>query len=198
MTEAQGGLESKLFGELTEAVKPGATLNFIRPDLNRVEPAFFAMYDGKSIPEANLEGGFNEVSAKYIKSLFGAKDTKNVDGPSWYGGLMKDWLGKVSDQALAQVRTALKQGNRAEVLRLFNQAYEAQANKLTSILETVRSQPSDVQLGTYRLLARGIGGTNVAKVAANPGQAISTYAQILNAQDTYRDGGHTTGGHGGH
>ena len=179
-------LDEILFEQVKAEVKPGASLQHIKSDLERVEPQFFAKYDGKPVAEAKLEDSFNDVATKYVSSLWGASDLKNANGPTWYGNLMRGWLGLVSEQAFGQVKAAIKQGNRAEVLRLFNQAYEAQANKLTSLLNKIREQPSDVQLGTYKHIAKVLGDGNVAKVASNPGAAVQSLAQIYATQDAYK------------
>lgn len=181
-------LEERLFKDLSAQVQPGASLKQIKPDLDRVEPMFFKNYDGKPVQEAKLEEGFNSVAKSYITALydFVGKKQPNVDGPEWYGNLMRDWLGKVSQEALGQVRAAIKAGNRAEVLRLFNQAHEAQANKLTSIVSKIQNQPSEVQLAVYKQIANAIGGSNAAKVATNPSAAVSALAQVYAAQEAYK------------
>ena len=183
--KGDGGLEAVLFKELQEAAKPSAGLERIRLDLQRAEPQFVATYDSKPVDGAEVEDKFNAIARSYITEIFGVKEMKNADGPVWYGNMMKGWLRLISDQAPEQAREFIKKGERAEVLRLFKQGYEAQADTLASMLQKIRDQPSDVQLGTYTMLARVIGAKNVAKVASNPGAAIQTYRQMLAAGEAY-------------
>src|SRR3989338_10709797 len=139
---AKETLEERLFEDLSAQVQPGASLKHVKPDLHRVESGFFDLYDGKPVGDAKLEDAFNSVAKSYITSLYDLVGRKqpNVDCPEWYGNLIRDWLGKVSPEAMGQVRAAIKAGNRAEVLRLLNQSYEAQANKLQSTISKIQGQ----------------------------------------------------------
>ncbi len=181
-------MDEILFDEIKANVQPGASLKHIKPDLDRVESKFFSMYDGKPVGEDKVEAAFNSVAKSYITTLYdlAGKPQPLVDGPEWYGNTARDWLGKVSEQAVGQVKAAIKQGNRAEVLRLINQGYEAQANKLTSIISNVQNQPADIHLDVNKRVASALGGKNVAKVAANLPAAVSALAQIYATQDAYK------------
>ncbi len=191
---AKTGLEAdveKLFGELNAQVQPGASLKHIKSDLERIEPSFFKLYDGKPIEDAKLEDAFNSVAKSYVTSLYNiaGKPQPLVDGPEWYGNLIRDWLGKVGPEAMGQVRAAIKSGNRAEVLRLLNQAYEAQANKLQSTISKIQGQSSDVQMGVYTLIANTLAGGksgDVAKVATNVPAAVQALGQYASITDAYQ------------
>lgn len=177
----------KLYGELTAQVKPNAQFNAVKSDLDRVEPEFIKLYDGKPVDGSKLEEGFNAAAKSYITALYSVSGSKQpiVDGPEWYGNEIRSWLRQVSDEALGQVKAAIKAGNRAEVLRLFNQAYQAQANKLTSVLSKVQEQPSEVQLGVWGQVAKALGGKNAARVATNPGAALQALGQLYAIQEAY-------------
>jgi len=175
-----GEIVAKTFAELEGEAKPGASFKHVKPDLDRVGPAFLTAYDGKPVSGDKLEDTFGKVADSYIKSLWGMPP-KGANAAN----MVRGWLGLVSEQAYGQVKNAIKEGNKAEVLKLLNQAYEAQANKLTTIITKLREQPSDVQLGVYKILADKMGGS-LAKVATGLPQAISTYGQTLAAQEAYK------------
>lgn len=184
-------LEEKLFKDVHAQVQPGASLKHIKPDLDRIEPSFFKLYDGKPVGDAKLEDAFNSVAKSYVTALYDlvGKNQPNVDGPEWYGNLIRDWLGKVGPEAMGQVRAAIKQGNRAEVLRLINQGYEAQANKLQSTISKIQGQSSDVQMGVYTLIANTLAGGkggDVAKVATNVPAAVQALGQYSGITDAYQ------------
>ena len=102
MEETQDTLEQKLAGEFTSLARPNAVFNYVKPDLDRVSTKFTSIYDGRKVPEGNLERAFNGVSRLFVKALYDSigKPEPNVDGPEWYGNLVRDWAGKVSDQHL--------------------------------------------------------------------------------------------------
>ena len=181
----------KLFNEVNAQVQPGASLKHIKSDLDRIEPTFFKLYDGKPAEDAKLEDAFNSVAKSYITALYDllGKSQPLVDGPEWYGNLIRDWAGKVSDQHFGQIRAAIKSGNRAEVLRLINQAYEAQANKLTSVISKIQGQNADIQMGVYAKIAGTLAGGSkgdVAKVATNLPAAVQALGQYSGIVDTYK------------
>ena len=169
-----GGLEG-LVRKFDELAKPNAMFRLSKPDLDNVGRDFMAKYDGKPVEGAHLEARFNDVAKTYLQALF--KGQMNVDGPELYGNMLRDWSSKVGDQHLGQIRNAIKIGDKAQLLQLLNQAYQAGANKTQSVISDIQSQPADKQMGIYQAIAKKIPGSNPIKVASNPGAAYGVLAQ---------------------
>jgi len=103
-----------------------------------------------------------------------------------YGNLLRDWLGKVSEEAYGEARAAIKRGDTTELLNMFNKAYQAQANKLSSVVSKIQQQKSETQLNVYKAIAEPLGG-NLARVVGNPAAAARAYAQLLATKEAYKN-----------
>ena len=189
-TKTLEGEVQKLFSQFQSAVKPNGSFDSVKKDLDRVGTAFQSMYTPKKVDDAKLEDAFNDASKLYFSILYnltGEEGKKHLaDGPELYGNLLRDWLGKVSEEAYGEARAAIKRGDTTELLNMFNKAYQAQANKLSSVVSKIQQQKSDTQLNVYKAIAEKLGG-NLARVVGNPAAAARAYAQLLATQEAYKN-----------
>ncbi|MBI2654961.1 hypothetical protein HYX06_00870 [Candidatus Woesearchaeota archaeon] len=181
MTETQGhsGHEHYVH-QITELAKPGANYNLVRKDIEKASAGFTANYQAKPTPKGEREKEFNKVAATYVHSLFGI----GYDDPSLAGNQVKQWLSRLPEGALGRIYGAIERGDKVAILNEINQAWQAQANKLESILAEVREQPDEVKLAVYGNLASMLGDVNGYKgspvsVAENLPGAISGLQQRL-------------------
>lgn len=157
-------LEEKLAGEFIELAKPNAGFKLLKADLDNVDSKFMGMYKGESVPGSKLQDAFNEVAKTYLQALF--SNELKVDGPELYGNMIRQWSRDVSEQHIGQLLNAIKIGDRAKLLALLNEAYQAGANKVPSTISKIQSQEGDSQMKVYDILARETKGNKV-KVATN-------------------------------
>ena len=183
---AEETLEQKLAGGLFSLAKPDAAFKQVKPDLDRVTKEFSSAYIPEPVSEDKLEGSFNAVAKTYVNSLYRSvgKPEPLVDGPEWYGGLVRDWAGKVGEGHLQAIKDAIKKGDAGQLVSLLNQAYQPQAGtaKVQTTVTNIQSQPSNVQLGTYGVIAGELGGS-VAKVATNLPGAYAALQQKYATQE---------------
>ncbi|MBI2647387.1 hypothetical protein HYW99_02830 [Candidatus Woesearchaeota archaeon] len=171
-------LEQRLAEGFISLAKPDTAFKLVKPDLDRVTREFSNAYVPEPVPEDKLEGTFNAVAKTYVNSLYRSvgKPEPIVDGPEWYGGLVRDWASKVGEGHLQTIKDAIKKGDAGQLISLLNQAYQAQAGtaKVQTNISNIQNQPSNVQLASYGIIAKEVNGS-VAKVATNlPG----TYAAL--------------------
>ena len=179
MKETHVGAEHYVH-QITELAKPGANYNLVRKDIEKASVGFTAQYRAKPTPKGQREQEFNKASATYLHSLFGI----GYDDPSLAGNQVKQWLAKLPEGALGRIYGALERGDKVAILNELNQAWQAQANKLETILAQVREQADAIKLAVYGGLAQMLGDVNGYKgsavsVAENLPGAISGLQQRL-------------------
>lgn len=185
----------KLLNAFRAELKPGAPIEHVRADLDRVMETFPAAYKKdmsekypNKIDDSNIRDAFNAASKVYINALYNSlgKPEPLVDGPEWYGTLITDWAGKVSREHQGQIESAIKNKDSAKVLDLMNEAYKAQASKLPHVIAKIQGQPTEVQLPLFTESLKPIGGKNVAKAIANPGALAQVLAGNYAGQEAYK------------
>ncbi len=197
MAETHEKPHEKYLHEITELAKPGANYKLVAKDIEKATAGFTARYEAKPTPKSEREREFNRASATYLHSLFGI----GYDDPSIAGNQVKQWLAKLPEGALGRIYGAIERGDKVAILNELNQAWQAQANKLETILAEVREQPDSVKLAVYGGLAQMLGDVNGYKgspvsVAENFPAAISGLQQRLAVAESIST---TQGaGHSGH
>ncbi len=182
--------------KLVNRLKPGASYKGVKGDLDRASKGFQA-YNLSATPDSELEKGFNKAAAAYIGGLYGI----GFDDPTLAGSDMKNWLQKVGEDGLARAKAAIKVGNRTELMRIFEQAYEADKSGIEPLLAEVREQPQDVRMGFYGGIAGMLAGVNgytagdAVKVSENAAAAVGALRQRLTTAENFSA---PSGGHGSH
>ena len=193
MSTEQSELEGKVISHLsalTGAVDQSDVFASIKPNVDRAAQAF-SHHNLESLQSGkNLETAFMNAAAAYMHGLTGV----GYDEPLQPAILMKDWLNKVSDSALAEAMQYLRRGDRTKVAELFKSAYETHisSGKTQSAVADKTNQTPEVQTAMDTALAKllSMNGQIVQpyEVGSNYSAAVRAFAQMYNASKSLKKG----------
>ena len=171
---------------LVDLLKPGVGYKLVKPEVDRARKKFLETYTVKPTKGAELESEYNKIATAYLVALRGV----GVDSPHLAGNEMKLWLQRLGNDALPKVKAAIEIGDQTQILSLFEQAYQASADKVETKMAELREQPDNVRLGVYGKIGGYLGDVNGYKgsaisVSENPAAALQALGQRLGTAKTF-------------
>jgi hypothetical protein len=179
--------------QLVDLSKPGANYRHVKGDLDKGTAVFMAKYDGKAVAKSDREQTLNKIAATYLGGMFGI----GYDDPTIPGSQIKQAIGKMPDgsEVMSRLYGAIERGDKAGIVGILNQAWQAQANKLETVVAQLREQSEEIRMAVYGNLANLLGDVDgykgsVVSVAENlPGAVSGLQQRLAVAESVSKSGG---------